>query len=35
MSDGKKILTCKECEAGKYAPKIKELGHFEVMPQIF
>ena len=35
LESGKKVLTCKECEAGKYAPKIKELGHFEVMPEIF
>ena len=32
LTDGKKILECKKCGAGKYAPKIKELGHFEVMP---
>jgi len=33
MENGTKILECKECPAGHYAPKILDLGHFEEMPK--
>ena len=34
MENGTKILECKKCPAGHYAPKILDLGHFEVMPSL-
>ena len=35
MENGTKVLECKKCPAGHYAPKIIDMGHFEEMPELF